>query len=126
MLKIFEMVSGQRMMTSYFRIGGLALEPPPGYLDRIKRFVDMMPSRLDEYEDLLTRNRIWLSRTKGVGVITAEDAISLGVTGPTLRSTGVDYDVRKYFPYSRYDEFDFNVPISTDRRLLLPLRAACG
>jgi len=113
-LKIFEMVSGQRMMTSYFRIGGLALEPPPGYLDRIKRFVDLMPSRLDEYEDLLTRNRIWLSRTKGVGVITAEDAISLGVTGPTLRSTGVDYDVRKYFPYSRYDEFDFNVPISTD------------
>ena len=68
-LKIFEMVSGQRMMTSYFRIGGLALEPPPGWLDRVRRFVDMLPSRIDEYEELLTRNRIWLMRTQGIGVI---------------------------------------------------------
>jgi NADH-quinone oxidoreductase subunit D len=113
-LKIFEMISGQRMMTSYFRIGGLALEPPPGYLDRIRRFVELMPSRLGEYEDLLTRNRIWLARTKGVGILTAKDAIALGVSGPMLRSTGVAYDVRKLFPYSSYDEFEFDVPTSTD------------
>ena len=113
-LKIFEMVSGQRMMTSYFRIGGISVEPPPGWLDRVKRFVNMMPSRLTEYEDLLTRNRIWMSRTKNIGIISADDAIALGVTGPTLRSTGIDYDVRKYFPYSCYEEFDFDVPTRTD------------
>jgi NADH-quinone oxidoreductase subunit D len=113
-MKIFEMVSGQRMMTSYFRIGGLALEPPTGWLDRVKRFLDMMPSRLNEYEDLLTQNRIWMARTKSVGVISAEDAVALGVSGPALRSTGVAYDVRKFFPYSSYEEFDFDVPTSTD------------
>jgi NADH-quinone oxidoreductase subunit D len=113
-MKIFEMVSGQRMMTSYFRIGGISVEPPPGWLDRVKRFVNMMPSRLSEYEDLLTRNRIWMSRTKGIGIISAGDAIALGVSGPTLRSTGIDYDVRKYFPYSCYEEFDFDVPTRTD------------
>ena len=113
-MKIFEMVSGQRMMTSYFRIGGLALEPPTGWLDRVKRFLDMMPSRVTEYEDLLTQNRIWMARTKGVGILTSEDAIALGVSGPALRSTGVAYDVRKFFPYSSYDEFEFDVPTSTD------------
>jgi NADH-quinone oxidoreductase subunit D len=113
-MKIFEMVSGQRMMTSYFRIGGIAVEPPPGWLDRVKRFVNMMPSRLTEYEDLLTRNRIWMSRTKDIGILSADDAIALGVTGPTLRSTGIDYDVRKYFPYSCYEEFDFDVPTRKD------------
>ena len=109
-LKIFEMVSGQRMMTSYFRIGGLALEPPPGWLERVERFVNMFPSRIQEYEDLLTRNRIWLARTQGVGILRAEDAIAMGVSGPTLRGSGVAYDVRKYFPYSSYEEFDFDVP----------------
>src|SRR6202167_5637485 len=99
-LKIFEMVSGQRMMTSYFRIGGLALEPPPGWLDRVNRFLEIFPSRIDEYEALLTRNRIWLMRTQGIGVISAEDAIALGVSGPSLRAAGVAYDVRKFFPYS--------------------------
>jgi NADH-quinone oxidoreductase subunit D len=113
-LKIFEMVSGQRMMTSYFRIGGLALEPPPGWLDRVQRFVNLFPSRLGEYEDLLTRNRIWLSRLRGIGLIDSETAIAMGVSGPTLRSTGVAYDVRKFFPYSSYDEFDFDVPTSTE------------
>jgi NADH-quinone oxidoreductase subunit D len=113
-LKIFEMVSGQRMMTSYFRIGGLALEPPPGWLDRVEKFVKLMPSRLDEYENLLTQNRIWWARTKGIGIISAEDAIALGMSGPSLRSTGVDYDVRKFFPYSSYDEFEFDVPVRTD------------
>jgi NADH-quinone oxidoreductase subunit D len=113
-LKIFEMVSGQRMMTSYFRIGGLALEPPPGWLDRVEKFLNLMPSRLDEYENLLTQNRIWWARTKGIGIIGAEDAIGLGMSGPALRSTGVDYDVRKFFPYSSYDEFEFDVPVRTD------------
>jgi NADH-quinone oxidoreductase subunit D len=113
-LKIFEMVSGQRMMTSYFRIGGLALEPPPGWLDRVRRFIDMLPSRMDEYERLLTRNRIWLMRTVGIGVISPEDAIALGVSGPSLRAAGVAYDVRKFFPYSSYEEFDFDIPTRTE------------
>ncbi len=113
-LKILEMVSGQRMMTSYFRIGGLALEPPPGWLDRVARFLDSFPARVQEYEDLLTQNRIWLARTKGIGYLSAEDAIALGVSGPTLRGSGVDYDVRKYFPYSSYEEFDFDVPVKKD------------
>jgi NADH-quinone oxidoreductase subunit D len=113
-MKIFEMVSGQRMMTSYFRIGGLALEPATGWLDRVSRFIGLMPSRLDEYETLLTKNRIWLGRLRGIGIISAEDAISMGLSGPSLRSTGIDYDVRKYFPYSSYEEFDFAVPTRTE------------
>jgi NADH-quinone oxidoreductase subunit D len=113
-LKLFEMLSGQRMMTSYFRIGGLALEPATGWMDRVEQIIRLLPSRIDEYEDLLTKNRIWLARTQGVGVLSAEDAIALGVTGPTLRGSGVAYDVRKYFPYSGYDEFDFQVPTRTE------------
>jgi len=113
-LKIFEMVSGQRMMTSYFRIGGLALEPSPGWLDRVRRFIDMFPSRIDEYENLLTQNRIWLMRTVGIGILEAKDAIALGVTGPMLRAAGVAYDVRKFFPYSSYEEFSFDVPTRTE------------
>jgi NADH-quinone oxidoreductase subunit D len=113
-LKIFEMVSGQRMMTSYFRTGGLALEPPPGWLDRVKRFVEMFPSRVEEYENLLTGNRIWHLRTVGIGLLDPQDAIALGVSGPTLRASGISYDVRKYFPYSSYDEFEFDVPTRTE------------
>jgi NADH-quinone oxidoreductase subunit D len=113
-MKIFEMVSGQRMMTSYFRIGGLALEPPTGWIDRVQRFLAKMPSRLDEYESLLTKNRIWIGRLRGIGEIGSADAIEMGLSGPTLRSTGVDYDVRKYFPYSSYDEFTFDVPTRTE------------
>jgi NADH-quinone oxidoreductase subunit D len=112
-MRIFELVSGQRMMTSYFRIGGLALEPPPGWLERIGRFMETFPGHVDEYETLLTHNRIWLARTQGVGVLSREDAIALGVSGPTLRGSGVAYDVRKMFPYSSYEEFDFNVPVET-------------
>ena len=113
-LKIFEMVSGQRMMTSYFRIGGLALEPPPGWLERVRHFLDMFPSRIEEYEKLLTHNRIWLMRTVGIGILEAKDAIGLGVSGPTLRAAGVAYDVRKFFPYSAYEEFTFDVPTRTE------------
>ncbi len=112
-MKIFEYVSGQRMMTSYFRIGGLALEPPPGWLDRVKRVVDSLPGHIDEYEDLLTQNRIWIARTKGIGMLSAEDAIAMGVSGPLLRASGVAYDVRKAFPYSSYDEFDFDIQTNT-------------
>jgi NADH-quinone oxidoreductase subunit D len=112
-LKIFEDVSGQRMMTSYFRIGGLALEPPPGWLDKVRRVIGTLPKHLAEYEDLLTNNRIWIGRTKGIGVLAAEDAVAMGISGPMLRASGVPYDVRKAFPYSSYDEFEFNVPTQT-------------
>jgi NADH-quinone oxidoreductase subunit D len=112
-LKIFEYLSGQRMMTSYFRIGGLALEPPPDWLERVQRVVDYLPAHIDEYETLLTKNKIWLARTVGVGNLSANDAIAWGCTGPLLRASGVAYDVRKAFPYSSYDEFDFNVQTQT-------------
>ena len=112
-MKIYEYVSGQRLMTSYFRIGGLALEPPPGWLDRVRRVVESLPAHIDEYEDLLTQNRIWLGRTQGVGVMKAEDVIAMGASGPMLRGSGVAYDTRKAFPYSSYDEFDFNIPVQT-------------
>ncbi len=112
-MKIFEFVSGQRMMTSYFRIGGLALEPPPGWLDHVSRVIDALPGHVDEYEDLLTTNRIWLGRTQGIGILSAADAIAMGASGPMLRGSGVAYDVRKAFPYSSYDEFDFEVQTQT-------------
>jgi NADH-quinone oxidoreductase subunit D len=109
-LHIFEMVSGQRMMTSYFRIGGLALEPPLGWLKRVEKFVKAFPSRLEEYENLLTKNPIFLRRTVGVGKLTADEAIAWGLSGPSLRGSGVDWDIRKKQPYSSYDKFDFKVP----------------
>jgi NADH-quinone oxidoreductase subunit D len=110
-LRLFEMISGQRMMTSYFRIGGVALEPPLGFFDRVREFADRFPSRVDEYENLLTGNPIWQMRTKGVATITADDAIALSATGPTLRASGVDLDLRRDAPYSSYDKFKFNVPL---------------
>lgn len=113
-LKIFEMVAGQRMMTSYFRIGGLALEPPAGWLRPVERFLRMMPGRIAEYEALLTENRIWKARTQGIGRIKLEDAIALSMTGPSLRAAGLAYDNRKVFPYSSYDEFDFEVPVRAE------------
>jgi NADH-quinone oxidoreductase subunit D len=113
-LRIFEMYSGQRMMTSYFRIGGLALEPPRGWQQRVRTFIDAFPSKVDEYEDLLTNNRIWLGRTKGVGYMPIEDMLDLGVTGPMLRAAGLKWDARKNEPYSSYDKFDFEIPTRTD------------
>ncbi len=113
-LKIFEMVSGQRMMTSYFRIGGLALEPPMGMLERIRGFISGFGAKIDEYETLLTRNSIWMGRTRGVGVISAADAIAAGLTGPCLRAAGVPLDLRKTQPYSGYQEFDFQVPVRSE------------
>jgi NADH-quinone oxidoreductase subunit D len=113
-LRLFEMVSGQRMMTSYFRIGGLALEPPLGFFDKVKKFADRFPSNVDEYENLLTKNPIWLRRTKGVATITGEDALALGASGPTLRGSGVDIDLRRDMPYSSYEKFQFKVPVATE------------
>ena len=113
-LRLFEAVSGQRMMTSYFRIGGLALEPPLGFFDRVKSFNDRFPANIDEYESLLTSNPIWTGRTKGIALLSAEDAIALCATGPTLRASGVDVDLRRDKPYSGYEKFQFNVPVSND------------
>ncbi len=107
---IFENVAGQRMMTSYFRVGGLAVEPPLGWLKPVEKFVREFPDHLREYEDLLTKNPIWLERTVGVGKISAHDAIALGLSGPSLRGSGVKWDVRKNEPYSSYDQFEFEVP----------------
>ncbi len=112
-LKLFEMFSGQRMMTSYIRVGGLALEPPRGWQRRVKEFIDIFPSRIDEYEALLEHNPIWLQRTQGVGHISIEDMLAEGVTGPMLRAAGLAWDIRKSEPYSSYDKFDFSIPTRT-------------
>ncbi|HEY3615466.1 MAG TPA: NADH dehydrogenase (quinone) subunit D [Candidatus Sulfotelmatobacter sp.] len=113
-LKLFEAISGQRMMTSYFRVGGVALEPPLGFFDRVREFAGYFPSKVDEYENLLTGNPIWGMRTKGVARMTAEDAIALGASGPTLRGSGVDFDLRRDMPYSSYEKFQFKVPVSQE------------
>jgi NADH-quinone oxidoreductase subunit D len=113
-LRFFEMVSGQRMMTSYFRIGGLALEPPLGFFEKVKKFADRFPGNVDEYEGLLTGNPIFVMRTKGVAHLSAENAIALGACGPTLRGSGIDIDLRRDAPYSGYENFKFNVPVRTE------------
>jgi NADH-quinone oxidoreductase subunit D len=113
-LRIFEAGSGQRMMTSYFRVGGLALEPPLDLFGRIQKLLKALPEKIDEYQGLLTGNPIWMGRLKGVGTLSAEDAIALGVTGPPLRASGVDWDLRRDMPYSSYEKFQFKVPISHD------------
>ena len=113
-LSIFEHVSGQRMMTSYFRVGGLALEPPLGWLQRVEKFMKTFPARIEEYETLLTKNPIWLGRTVGIGQISGADGVALGLSGPSLRASGVNWDIRKAQPYSSYDKFQFNVPTRTE------------
>jgi NADH-quinone oxidoreductase subunit D len=113
-LRIFEMFSGQRMMTSYFRVGGLALEPPRGWQNAVRTFIDAFPSRVDEYEDLLTKNPIWMKRTKGVGYASVEDLLDRGVTGPMIRAAGMPWDIRKAEPYSSYEKFDFDIPTRTE------------
>ena len=113
-LRLFEAISGQRMMTSYFRVGGVALDAPLDFFDRVRKFADRFPSKVDEYEGLLTGNPIWVMRTKGVAKISAEDAIALGASGPTLRGSGIDFDLRRDMPYSGYENFKFKVPVGTD------------
>jgi len=112
-LRLFEAVAGQRMMTSYFRIGGLSMEPPLDFLDRVQAFIRTFPEKIDEYSNLLTGNPIFRNRLMGVGYLSAADAIALGVTGPPMRASGVDFDLRRDMPYSGYEKFKFDVPIST-------------
>jgi NADH-quinone oxidoreductase subunit D len=112
-LRLFDDLAGQRMMMSYIRIGGLALEPPLDFFPRVRAFLKAMPEKIDEYENLLTGNPIFINRLKGVGLLSKEDAISLGVTGPPLRASGVDWDLRRDMPYSSYEKFQFKVPVST-------------
>jgi NADH-quinone oxidoreductase subunit D len=112
-LRIFEHVAGQRMMTSYFRIGGLSMEPPLDFFDRVAAFIKTFPEKIDEYANLLTGNPIFVNRLQNVGHLSAEDAIALGVTGPPLRASGVDFDLRRDMPYSSYEKFQFKVPTST-------------
>src|SRR5258708_33838215 len=101
------------MMTSYFRIGGLALDPPLGFFEKVKSFADRFLGNVDEYEGLLTGNPIFLMRVKGVAHLSKEDAIAIGATGPTLRGSGVDIDLRRDPPYTGYENFKFKVPVST-------------
>jgi NADH-quinone oxidoreductase subunit D len=112
-LRILEMFSGQRMMTSYIRIGGVALEPPRGWEKAVGKFIRGFPSKVDEYENLLDSNPIWGIRTKGVGYISLEDMLDLGVTGPMLRGAGLALDCRKTQPYSSYEKFNFDVATRT-------------
>jgi NADH-quinone oxidoreductase subunit D len=110
-LRIFEFFSGQRLMTSYIRIGGLALEPPRGWDKMVRRFIDAFPDKVDEYEDLLDKNPIWKRRTQQVGMMPVQQMIDCGITGPMLRAAGINWDIRKAEPYSSYDKFDFRVPV---------------
>ena len=114
LLRLFEAVSGQRMMTSYFRVGGLSMEAPLDFFDRVRALLKRMPERIDQYQNLLTGNPIWVNRLKNVGHLTAEQAIALGVTGPPLRASGIDWDLRRDMPYSGYENFQFKVPVSTE------------
>jgi NADH-quinone oxidoreductase subunit D len=113
-LRIFENLSGQRMMTSYFRIGGVSMEPPLDFYKQVQDFLNIMPDRIQQYENLLTGNPIWMGRLKNIGHLSAADAIALGVTGPPLRASGVDWDLRRDMPYSGYEKFQFKVPVSND------------
>jgi NADH-quinone oxidoreductase subunit D len=109
-LKIFEKYCGARLTTHAFRIGGCQYETYDGFEQDVKKFCDFVTPKVDEYETLLTTNRIWLERTKGIGVLTAEDCIALGVTGPVLRAAGVKWDLRKAQPYAAYKNFEFEIP----------------
>ncbi len=112
-LDIFELVSGQRMMVTYFRPGGVWRDVPVEFESAVRNFIKIFPKRIDEYEALLTKNPLWLDRTVGIGKLDAATALQHGVTGPTLRASGVNWDLRKARPYAGYDQYDFNVPIET-------------
>jgi NADH-quinone oxidoreductase subunit D len=112
-LDILEMVSGQRMMTTYIRPGGLWRDVPVDFESTVRWFLDYMPPRIDMYEGLLTKNPLYIDRTKKIGVISGEDAVAWGLTGPTLRGSGVAYDIRKARPYSGYEQYEFDVPTAT-------------
>ena len=113
-LNLIEAASGGRMTPSYFRIGGLMMDLPAGFDNRVRQFLDDFPDALNTFDTLITGNTIWHSRTKGVGIISKEDAIDWGLTGPSLRGSGVDLDLRKATPYSGYETYDFDVPVEQD------------
>jgi NADH-quinone oxidoreductase subunit D len=110
-LDLFELVAGFRMHTRYFQVGGLAEDVPPGFWEECAKFVEVMPKAIDDYETLIDRSEIWLERTQGVGLLSADDALALGQSGPVLRGSGVDWDLRRAQPYLAYDQVDFRVPV---------------
>ncbi len=113
-LDIFEYISGVRLMTSYICPGGLQAELPVGFDKKVRDFTEVFPARLQEYHDLLTNNQLWLERTRGVGHLSVEDAIAYGASGPVLRGSGVVWDLRKVFPYSGYENFEFDIPVGSN------------
>ena len=112
-MDVFELVSGQRMMTTYIRPGGLWRDVPAEFEGALREIINIFPKRIDQYEALLTKNPLFMSRTKGIGVLSSKDALAWDVTGPTLRSTGVAHDIRKSNPYCGYDQYDFDIPTQT-------------
>src|SRR3989449_579853 len=113
-LRIFEMVTGLRMNHAYIRVGGLSMDLPEDAEERVRDFLKLMPGRIHEYEELLSGNPIWQQRTVGIGYVSPDDLLALGVTGPMLRAVGIDWDLRKATPYCGYETFDFDVPTSPD------------
>src|SRR6266702_18709 len=131
-MEIYELISGARMTSNFFRVGGLSQDVPDEFVKKVSNFIDVMPGYLDQYEGLLTTNPIWLKRTVGNGVISAEDAIDIGLTGPALRGSGVDWDLRRDNPYSGYDKYQFKVPVGENcdtfdryKVRLVEMREAC-
>jgi NADH-quinone oxidoreductase subunit D len=131
-MEIYELISGARMTSNFFRVGGLSQDVPDEFVKKVGDFIDVMPGYLDQYEGLLTTNPIWLKRTVGNGVISAEEAIDIGLTGPALRGSGVDWDLRRDNPYSGYDKYQFKVPTGENcdtydryKVRLVEMREAC-
>jgi NADH-quinone oxidoreductase subunit D len=110
-LAMFEMLSGQRLMGSYMRPGGVWRDLPPDFLPALEAFLDYFPAKIDDYEKLLTKNPLWIDRTQGIGVIEPDKALAWGVSGPSLRGSGVNWDIRKAMPYTGYEQYEFNVPL---------------
>ncbi|MDO3378146.1 NADH dehydrogenase (quinone) subunit D [Geoalkalibacter halelectricus] len=111
-MEMYEKISGARMTSNYFRVGGLSADLPDGFEKQVREFVESMPGHIDTYEGLLTGNKIWQKRIKDVGVISGENALDIGITGSSLRGSGVDWDLRRDHPYSGYEEYEFKVPVS--------------
>jgi len=110
-LDMFEMLSGQRMMTSYPRPGGVWRDTPDEFIPTLERFINYFPAKIDDYESLLTNNPLWIDRTQGIGVVEPDDALAYGMTGPSLRGSGVNWDIRKSEPYMGYETYEFDVPL---------------
>ena len=109
-----EMVTGARQTVSYARIGGVRNDIPRDFIDKCREFTELFPKRLEQYDTLIRENRLWLQRTVGIGVFSAEEAVNYGLTGGTLRGSGVNYDLRKVEPYAAYDKVDFDVPLGNN------------